>query len=526
MPDLHFLHPWWLLGAALCAVAGVLHRRRRAADSPWHRVLDAKLAGALIRAHAGRFAFGAREWLWLLACLGMLALAGPSWSKQVPAEVREQALVLVLLGNGGGMYASDVAPNRNRAAKARIEALRRAMPQAWFGVIAYAGSAHLVIPPTRDDSFFELFLPPLEPDLMPGVAASRPGLGQALDLARKAMSGTALPANLVIMTDSLSPAERAELDEFHRHFAGVEVLAVGTAEGGPPRFAPAGWPAADNGLALDQFAALKAEGVAVTGLDAGGQDIAWLRQRIHGSLERAHNGDPQWHWEDAGYWLVLAMLPIALLLYRQLRVLGLALPLTLLLTGAYTPDARADWRDLWWTRDQQGQQALDRGNYRGAAERFADPYRRGRAYYLAEDYPSAAAAFAQVPSAQGQFYLGNSLARQQRYQAALKAYRQALLLDPGLAEASANAGAVQAVLDELAKRPGERQKAEPGDADVGSVRIELTPRHAPNDAAPAASDMSDDELNQWMSNVKSSPREMLKTLFLLQVQEDAEGEGE
>ncbi|MOA11921.1 Tetratricopeptide repeat protein [compost metagenome] len=214
------------------------------------------------------------------------------------------------------------------------------------------------------------------------------------------------------------------------------------------------------------------------------------------------------------------MLPLGLLLYRHFTLMSLVAPVMLLLASAYSPDAKADWKTLWWTPDQLGQQAMDEGDYKRAAEFFTDDYRKGRAYYLAKDYPQAAAAFRHVRTAEGYFYLANSLAQQQQYQAALKYYRQALLIDPKLAQASSNAQAVKAVLDELAKRPGEREKADPDSTDFTSIQIDLrASRNREQEKTSAARAMSEDELNNWMANVKSSPRDMLKALFLLQTQD-------
>ncbi|MCY1412104.1 hypothetical protein D9M71_275020 [compost metagenome] len=79
---------------------------------------------------------------------------------------------------------------------------------------------------------------------------------------------------------------------------------------------------------------------------------------------------------------------------------------------------------------------------------------------------------------------------------------------------------MKAVLDELAKHPGERRKADPGNNDFTSIRIDLkATRQQEEEASPAARAMSEDELNNWMANVKSSPRDMLKALFILQAQE-------
>lgn len=522
MLDLHFLRPWWLAGAALCVVLGVVSRRRRSAGSEWHRVIDPKLAPRLIRSRASRYSPGVVDLLWLMLFLGTLALSGPTWNRQLPDELKDQAAVIVLLGNSPSMYAGDIAPNRNRAAKDKIQALRRLMPQSTFGLIAYASTAHLVIPLTGDDSFFELFLQPLEPDIMPKASQSRSGLGQALDLARQVASTAGMPANVVLMTDSLSAQEREDLHQFHRQFPSLEVLVVGTADGGPPRFAPADMSGTgETRVPLDDFAALKQDGMAVTAITADDQDVAWLARNVRGTIVQARDSDSQWHWQDSGYWLVILMLPLGLMLRRQIALLGILAPALVLLSGIYSPDASADWKSLWWTPDQLGQQALDKGDYQKAGELFADSYRKGRAFYQAKDYPQAAAAFREVRTAEGYFYLANSLAQQQRYQAALKYYRKALLIDPGFSQASENAKAVKSVLDELKKRPGERQEADDTDsADFTSLQIDLSATHKrEQEPTSATRTMSEGELKNWMANVKSSPRDMLKALFLLQAQE-------
>ncbi|MFR0693549.1 tetratricopeptide repeat protein [Enterobacterales bacterium AE_CKDN230030158-1A_HGKHYDSX7] len=522
MLDLHFLHPWWLVGAALCLVLGVLGRNRRSTRSEWYRVIDSKLAPALIRSHWGRYSLGAVDLLWLMLLLGMLALSGPTWNRQLPDELQDQAAVVVVLGNQPSMYAGDIAPNRSRAAKAKIQALRQLMPQSSFSVIVYANTAHLVIPLTRDDSFFDLFLQPLEPDIMPKAVVSRSGLALALDRARQ-IAGTAdMPVNVILMTDSLPAQERADLGQFQKEFPSLEVLIIGTAEGGPLRFAPGGLTATGGTqVPLDDFAALKEAGMNVTSIATDDRDVAWLARHIRGAIEQSRDSDAHWHWQDSGYWLVLLMLPLGLLLCRQITLLGLAAPLIVLLSGTYSTDASADWKSLWWTPDQLGQQAMDKGDYQGAGELFIDSYRKGRAYYLAKDYPKAVDAFRQVKSAQGYFYLANSLAQQQRYQAALKYYRQALLIHPSFTQASANAKAVKSVLDELRKQPSERQMTDDAEsADVSSIQIDLSATQKSEQEPTSASRMmSEDELNNWMANVKSSPREMLKALFLLQSQE-------
>src|SRR5262249_28342073 len=66
----------------------------------------------------------------------------------------------------------------------------------------------------------------------------------------------------------------------------------------------------------------------------------------------------------------------------------------------FHPAHAAEWRlaDLWATSDQQGRYFFERGDYRTAAARFADPMWRGVACYRAADYGCAIDAFTRVDS--------------------------------------------------------------------------------------------------------------------------------
>ena len=73
--------------------------------------------------------------------------------------------------------------------------------------------------------------------------------------------------------------------------------------------------------------------------------------------------------------------------------------LLLLLMGCGQSGVR--FVDLWLTANQQGQRAMDRGEYSEAAQLFEDPLWKGTAYYLEQDFSSALAEFAKLETAAG-----------------------------------------------------------------------------------------------------------------------------
>lgn len=518
MSDLHFLRPWWLVGLVLVWGAAWVAQRRQRGHSPWSEVIDPTLARALLQSRrAWRLVNGITVIAAMLS-VGLVALTGPSWHKQVPEGLEKRVAVVVVLANGPTMYASDIAPNRNRAAKAKIAALRQQLPDASWSLIAWANTAHTVIPLTQDSDFFDLFLPPLEPDIMPRAARPESALRAALEQATAGTRQSGLPVNVVVITDSLSSLDEAALRDYYRRSPHLEVLIAGTGTGGALRFAPEDVnKPATTAVPVQTFKALKASGVPVLSLTDDDEDIRWLVTNINKNIQQAHNHNSQWHWEDSGYWLVLLMLPLALYLLRYVSTLPVVLLLTLSATFWTTP-VKADWQHLWWTGDQLGQKALAERQYAKAAQHFTDNYRKGRAYYLAKDYPRAAAALQGVESAEGYFYLANSLAQMQQFQPALNYYQRALEKAPDMQQAKENADQVRALLKAAQNQKRFRQKAD-NHTDFSFMKIEQ--QHVKTEQPTAGSKkMSDAELKGWLSKVDTSPKEMLKSLFLLQAQED------
>jgi Ca-activated chloride channel family protein len=95
----------------------------------------------------------------------------------------------------------------------------------------------------------------------------------------------------------------------------------------------------------------------------------------------------------------------------------------ILLTGSAQASS---WSDLWYRRDQQGQQALQAGDTKRAAELFADPRRQAYAELQSQQYGAAAKRLEPFADAASQYNRGNALARSGELQAALNAYDGAL----------------------------------------------------------------------------------------------------
>jgi Ca-activated chloride channel family protein len=100
-----------------------------------------------------------------------------------------------------------------------------------------------------------------------------------------------------------------------------------------------------------------------------------------------------------------------------------AIVLSTLLAGSAHASS---WSDLWYRRDQQGQQSLQAGDSKRAAELFQDPRRQAYAELQSGEYAAAAQRLEPFADADSQYNRGNALAKSGDLQGALKAYDGAL----------------------------------------------------------------------------------------------------
>ncbi len=203
---------------------------------------------------------------------------------------------------------------------------------------------------------------------------------------------------------------------------------------------------------------------------------------------------------------------------RRKRGRGAALLIaaTLVLGACAGPGA---WRDLWWTPDQQGQRAFDRGDLTQAAERFEDPMWRGTALYLDERFEAALAEFARVDSAEAWFARGNALAHLERYEEAIAAYGEALARRPDYLEAQANIDYLQPFLplDLQGGVTGVEGRDAAADDVVFDADADRLKEEGRETTTEGGDGLSEDQLaDMWLRQVDASPATFLRQKFAYQ----------
>ncbi|MEO7067539.1 MAG: tetratricopeptide repeat protein [Rhodanobacter sp.] len=453
LQQFHFLRPWWLLALVLLPLWWWLGVRRSGAQVQLSRLVDAELLPLLLR---GRAASGHQSvWLFTLGwMLASLALAGPTWSRVAQPLYASRGAQVVALSLSQHMLARDVAPSRLARARLKTHALLDSNRDGLNALVAYAGEAFVVAPLTTDAHSLSDLLDSLTPDTMPldgNDAALAIKRGVTLIHDAKVSSGS-----LVLITDQADAAAVAAARNAKAAGVRVSVLGVGTPGGGPV-------PEPGGGFLHDargNIALVGRDDAALSAVARAGGGVYVPMQLGHGDIDALHaqlragstskvKGQVGDEWQDQGPWLLLPLLLIVALGFR--RGWLLLLPLVLLPLWP-APALAGTWTNLWQRPDQQAAQALRAGDAAQAQKLARDPAWRGAADYRAGDYAAAEQALQKSSGTDAAYNLGNALARQGKYEEAIKAYDRALKLAPTNADATANRKAVEDWLKQQKKK--------------------------------------------------------------------------
>ncbi len=443
MAEFHFLRPdWlWLLLPALILVWLVL--RTRTGTGGWADVVASHLLPYVVRQSATGTGF--RKAAGAAAALGtvlaLLALAGPTWDRIPTPTMRSGEALAVVLDLSRSMDAADLEPSRLARAKLKLLNILEQRPNGQTALVVFSAHAFTVTPLTDDVATIAALVGSLSTDIMPSQG-SYPETGLAKATALFEQGGIAR-GDVLLVTDSdvtspLFDEVRKLREAGHR----VSVLGVGTRSGGPISKGSGGFVTDRSGnvvvTRLDALglARLAAEGGGrYSGVTTDNADIEYLLSNDEAGFP--HGGEDTALetrlWKDRGPYLVLLLLPLALLGFRRGLIVVMA-------WTAVLPDTTqaASWQDLWRTPDQQAASAMAAGEHAVAAELFEDPRWKSAAQYRSGDFEASAEALKDLDDPDSHYNRGNALARNGDFQSALAAYQRALELDPAHEDAAYN----------------------------------------------------------------------------------------
>jgi Ca-activated chloride channel family protein len=225
---------WLLLGVIALGVAYLVMQRRRSRYAV--RFTNLRLLDRVAPDKpAWRRHVPAGLFLVMLALL-VVGFARPSADVRVP---RERATVMVAVDVSTSMLADDVDPDRLEAAKAAAHRFADALPDEFnVGLVAFAGSAAVLVPPGTDRSALHTGIRRLAEGTT-GVQGT--AIGEAINTSLQAVKSIDTraakdppPARIVLLSDGANTSGRdpmAAADDAVQAKVPVHAIAFGTAGG-------------------------------------------------------------------------------------------------------------------------------------------------------------------------------------------------------------------------------------------------------------------------------------------------------
>lgn len=508
--DFHLLRPWLLI--LLVFPVGIFWLVDRATDirSRWRGVIAPHLLDNLIVASSATSRVRPSLLFSAILVLGIVGASGPTWDRVPPPFVADTATLVVAVDLSQTMDAIDVTPSRIERAKLKIKDVIDRRPGARTAIVAYAGSAHLVMPPTEDAGLLESYSEALATRIMP-----KPGKNTvaALNMASDVLEKEGSTGTILLLTDGLEPAATQAIRSSPN---GVVVLGVGTSAGGPVRSPDGGFATDASGSRLlssldtAHLESLDKEtGADVATVTDDDADVRWVLDRIRSNFAERQTTSGE-NWRDQGWWLVL---PAALAMAYSFRR-GWVVRTSVILLALHLSSPRdahaSGFVDLWLTKDQQGQLAFERGDYEDAARLFADPMWKGVASYKAAKFQDAVDAFSAVDTPESWYDQGNAFAHLGRLDDAVAAFETALRARPEWAEATANLELVRRLL-KAQKDKQEEQPDQPSET-PDSVQFDEKGKQGKEGVINIAEQTS----QMWIDNIVVSPADLMARKFSIE----------
>ena len=208
LSNFHFIRPYGLLLVAAVIVVWWFVKKRKDPMRAMRGVIEPELLDAMTTNQSASQTRKDLAWLvtWVVAAI---AIAGPTWKPEPSPFADDPVPVMVLLKASESMQQSDLVPDRMERARLKVVDLVEQRKGQPVGLIAWSGTAHLVLPPTRDTTVVATMATEISPAIMPKAGDD---LVKAIELAEETLGEDG--GSIVVVADTITQGSEQQLAKF------------------------------------------------------------------------------------------------------------------------------------------------------------------------------------------------------------------------------------------------------------------------------------------------------------------------
>lgn len=467
----------------------------------------------------------------LMFSVALLAFLGPTWNQIKAPAKKVKSQFIIALDMSKSMLVTDVSPNRLERAKFKINDLLEANPKAETNLLVFSGSTHVAIPFTTDYKIILDQLDGLLPKMMPTNGTEFSALFNKIDTL---FTDNKAEGKILLITDDLEDLSVEQISVFlQQNNVKLYIYPFASQSGGIiPGYKK------NSALDISKLNSLaEMEKVDILEVTLDNSDVKDLAKAIGDDIVFEDKTDQEdENWEDQGYWLIFPLAFLFLFSFRK----GWSLNLIIILmcfSSCSNNDKKNNtdfkFKDLWYTKQYQAQQAYNVENYLKAAIDFEDPMHKGVAYYKAGDFLSAETAFKQDTTSNGLYNLGLTYANLGKLDESQAVFEKVLQKDPTNKNASSNLQQVIRALDKInatkpedlgmEEKPNAKNKQNDSPEDLSGGGQEATKKDMEKERKEETTETGDrkgKELDELPDDFKAGEGELPKNILMRKVDDD------
>ena len=301
LASFHFIRPWTLV--VLPLIGGVWWYWQESIDPlrGWRQRMGNEFLRALVvdTEPANKVSPLIVLCGWILSAI---AIAGPTWKLEPSPFAQDAQPLIILLKAAESMQTADATTSKLQLAQLKIRDLADARNGDPLGLIAYAGSAHLVLPPTEDTSVVAEMAAEIDPTIMP-VAGDQ--LDKAIESGGRRLQESENGGSLLVIADQAEIAPSV-VQKAAQSVGSPRIQILNLAE-----------PETVESQSLQEIATVLGGQIQNISVDDSDIDaiVDFANRRPTGGVA----GESQ-RWQEAGYWLTPILTVLVAMSFRRQAV--------------------------------------------------------------------------------------------------------------------------------------------------------------------------------------------------------------